>query len=76
MFDVSPADYNLRVRTLKADVFATADCKFELANLVSPAPAGSAITGAGSVANDPNTECDENALLLKKPSMLAGGGAH
>src|SRR4051794_1803093 len=54
-------------RTLKADAFATADCKFELANLVSPAPAGAAITGAGSVANDPNTECDENALLLKKP---------
>jgi Ca2+-binding RTX toxin-like protein len=55
-------------RTLKADAFATADCKFELANLVSPAPAGSAITGAGSVADDPNTtDCDENALLLKKP---------
>src|SRR4051812_14616799 len=54
-------------RTLKADAFATADCKFELANLVSPAPAGAAITGAGSVADDPNTECDENALLLKKP---------
>ena len=32
-------------RTLKADAFATADCKFELANL-APAPAGSAITGA------------------------------
>ena len=53
-------------RTLKADAFATADCKFELANLVSPAPAGSAITGAGSVADDPNTDCNENALLLKK----------
>jgi Ca2+-binding RTX toxin-like protein len=54
-------------RTLKADAFATADCKFELANLVSPAPAGSAITGAGSVADDANTACNENALLLKKP---------
>ena len=41
--------------TLKADAFATADCKFELGQPRSPAPAGSAITGAGSVADDPNT---------------------
>src|SRR4051794_4972796 len=55
-------------RTLKADVFATADCKFELANLTFPAPAGSAITGTGSVADDPNTtDCNENLLLLRKP---------
>src|SRR3954451_9082031 len=59
--------------TLKADVFATADCKFQLANisspytglatnLVDPQP----ITGVGSVNNDPSTDCDENQLLLKK----------
>jgi Ca2+-binding RTX toxin-like protein len=54
--------------TLKADVFATADCKFELGNLVSPAPAGSAIIGQGSVADDPTSpDCNENLLLLKKP---------
>jgi Ca2+-binding RTX toxin-like protein len=55
-------------RTLKGDAFATADCKFELANLKFPAPAGSAITGTGSVADDPNTaDCNENLLLLRKP---------
>src|SRR3954453_23169880 len=47
-------------RTLKADVFATADCKFELANLTFPA------TPAGAVNDDPNTECNENALLLHR----------
>ncbi len=53
--------------SLKADVFATADCKFQLGNLTSPAPAGSFITGAGSVADDPSTtDCNENRLLLQK----------
>jgi Ca2+-binding RTX toxin-like protein len=47
-------------RTLKADVFATADCKFEVANLTFPA------TPAGAVNDDPNTECNENALLLHR----------
>ena len=54
--------------TLKADVFATADCKFQLADITSPAPAGSFITGAGSVADvAATTDCNENRLLLKKP---------
>ena len=44
---------NTSAHTLKADPFATADCKFECANLVSPAPAGSFITGPGSVGDDP-----------------------
>lgn len=55
--------------SLKADAFATADCKFELGHLTSPAPAGSAITGAGSVADDPATvDCNENLLLLRQPN--------
>ena len=59
--------------TMKADAFATADCKFQLGAITFPAlatnPANSAtpILGAGSVNNDPNTECDENLLLLRKP---------
>ncbi len=53
---------------LKADVFATADCKFTIGNQVTPAPAGSFITGTGSIADDPaTTDCDENRLLLAKP---------
>jgi Ca2+-binding RTX toxin-like protein len=54
--------------SLKADPFATADCKFQLGNLTSPAAAGSFITGAGSVTDDPATGCDENRLLLKQPN--------
>jgi len=67
--------------TLKADPFATADCKFELANLHSPylpgtdplpvsstlTPSLAAITGPGSVNDDPLSECDENQLLLRQP---------
>ncbi len=77
--------------TLKADAFATADCKFQLADITSPYstsapsavagfPAGTtlsmtlpapstltALTGAGTVNDDPNTDCDENQLLLEKP---------
>ena len=33
--------------SLKADAFATADCKFELANLLPPAPQGSTIRRHG-----------------------------
>ncbi len=52
--------------TLKADAFATADCKFQLGNLVSPATSG-AILGAGSVQDDlTSTDCNENLLLLRK----------
>ena len=53
--------------TIKADAFATADCKFELGQLTFPAPAGSPVTGAGSVADDPTSDCDENRLLLHQP---------
>ena len=58
---------NTAAHTLKADPFATADCKFELGNLTFPAVAGSAITGAGSVNDDPASECNENLLLLREP---------
>jgi Ca2+-binding RTX toxin-like protein len=62
--------------TLKADAFATADCKFQLGDLTFPAtaagspltPAAKLILGAGSVNDDAaTTDCDENRLLLRKP---------
>ena len=62
--------------SLKADAFATADCKIQLGNLTWPATAGGAnvdpdghptLLGAGSVNNDPTTECNENQLLLRAP---------
>jgi Ca2+-binding RTX toxin-like protein len=59
--------------SLKADAFSTADCRFQLANLTSPAvppavvPPGF-ISGVGSVNDDPTTtDCNENLLLLKQP---------
>ncbi len=52
--------------TLKADAFATADCKFQLANLNGTA-AGFTQFG-GNVADDPTTECEENLLLLRMPN--------
>jgi Ca2+-binding RTX toxin-like protein len=60
--------------TLKADAFATADCKFQLSGITFPfsgtntvdADGHPVITGAGSVNDDPNTDCDENQLLLRK----------
>ena len=58
---------NTPAHTLKADPFATADCKFELGRLTFPAVAGSFITGAGSVNDDPLSECNENRLLLRMP---------
>src|SRR2546421_815558 len=52
--------------SLKADVFATADCKFQLANLNGTA-AGFAQFGS-SVADDPTTtDCNENLLLTRMP---------
>ncbi|WP_344108777.1 peroxidase family protein [Kribbella alba] len=52
--------------TLKADAFATADCKFELANL-NGTPAGFTQFGS-TVADDPaSADCDESLLLLRKP---------
>ena len=65
--------------SLKADAFATADCRFQLANLTSPATTRPALpvraadypaqlTGVGSVNDDiTTTDCDENLLLLKQP---------
>jgi Ca2+-binding RTX toxin-like protein len=60
--------------TLKQDAFATADCKFELSGITAPFSGSNTvnadglpvITGAGSVNDDPNTDCDENQLLLRK----------
>ena len=53
--------------TLKADAFATADCKFQLAHLEGT-PAG--FTAHGSlVADDVTTpDCDESKLLLRQPN--------
>jgi Ca2+-binding RTX toxin-like protein len=52
-------------QTLKADAFATADCKFELANLAGT-PAGFAQFGS-TVADDPASQCDESQLLTRSP---------
>jgi hypothetical protein len=58
---------NTNVKTLKADAFATADCKFELKNLAGT-PEGYAAPGGGNtVADDPNSECDESSLLIRMP---------
>ncbi|MDJ0339903.1 peroxidase family protein [Cryobacterium sp. PH31-O1] len=56
---------NTPAHTLKADAFATADCKFELKNLAGTA-AGYATFG-NTVANDVNSDCDETALLIRMP---------
>ncbi|GAB3870256.1 peroxidase family protein [Terrabacter terrigena] len=57
--------------TLKADVFATADCKFQLGAITAysglPTITTPPITSAGAVNDDPNTDCDENQLLLRSP---------
>src|SRR4051812_31036034 len=52
--------------TLKADVFATADCKFQLANLSGTAAAFAQF--GSTVADDPSTVgCDESQLLTRMP---------
>ncbi|TFC24766.1 heme peroxidase [Cryobacterium sp. TMT1-3] len=56
---------NTNAHTLKADPFATADCKFELKNLAGTV-AGFAASG-NTVANDPQSECNETALLIRMP---------
>ena len=61
---------NTTATALKADSFGTADCKFELKNIVSPAPNGSFITGAGSIKDDPASECDENRLLILNSGQI------
>ncbi len=53
--------------TLKADAFATADCKFQLSHLEGT-PAGFTAHGA-LVADDVTTpDCDESKLLLRQPN--------
>jgi Ca2+-binding RTX toxin-like protein len=78
---------NTDAHTLKADPFATADCKFELGRITFPATtvgsSGVLITGAGSVQDDVLSECDENAHLLQmsngtlryraQPSVMPSG---
>ncbi|GAA1496759.1 Ig-like domain-containing protein [Paeniglutamicibacter kerguelensis] len=49
---------NTDAAALKADVFAVADCEFELGNLTSAA-------GSNAVADDPTSVCDEGALLMR-----------
>ena len=51
--------------TLRADAFATVDCKFQLDNLAGT-PSGYAAQG-NRVADDPTTACDERALLIRMP---------
>ncbi len=49
--------------SLKADVFATADCKFQFANLAGTA---AGFTQFGStVTDDATTDCDESLVLLR-----------
>lgn len=55
--------------SLKADAFATADCRFELASLTGTGGAGDLNTGPSSVNDDPaTTDCNENLLLVRDPT--------
>ena len=56
---------NTTAHSLKADPFATADCKFQLSHLAGT-PQGYTDNGQ-TVADDPGTECDETALLIRRP---------
>jgi Ca2+-binding RTX toxin-like protein len=56
---------NPYTHTLKADPFATADCKFELGHLAAT-QAGFVQFGS-LVADDPTSECDESKLLIRLP---------
>ena len=54
--------------SLKADAFATADCKFQLAPTSSGDACGLHAAHGALVADDPTTtDCDESLLLLRKP---------
>jgi Ca2+-binding RTX toxin-like protein len=48
---------NTNAQSLKADVFGTADCEFELANLQGTIP--------GLIADDPKSGCDESLVLIR-----------
>lgn len=52
---------NTNAHTLKADAFATADCKFEFGH--NPGIAGT--TSGSTVQEDPLSECSETALLIR-----------
>jgi Ca2+-binding RTX toxin-like protein len=56
---------NTNAHSLKADAFGTADCKFELSNLAGTT-AGFTAQG-NTVTDDPGSECDEEALLIRLP---------
>ena len=56
---------NTNVHSLKADSFATADCKFELKKLAGT-PEGFAASG-NTVADDVDSECSEPDLLIRMP---------
>ena len=55
------------------NAFATADCKFQLGNLAGTS-AGYLASGP-AVTDDPASECDEGALLLRKPDGNAAPDA-
>ncbi|MEA2246721.1 MAG: hypothetical protein QOH46_1250, partial [Solirubrobacteraceae bacterium] len=48
---------NTNAQSLKADVFGTADCEFELANLQGTIP--------GLITDDPASQCDESKVLIR-----------
>lgn len=56
---------NTDAHSLKADAFGIADCKFELSNLAGTT-AGFSAQG-NTVTDDPSSECNENALLIRLP---------
>ncbi len=54
-------------RSLKADSFATADCRFDLAHLAGTATGFTQL--GSSVADDPSTtDCNESLLLVRQPN--------
>ena len=55
---------NTTAHSLKADSFATADCKFQLGS--NPGIANTAFH-ATNIQDDPNSECNETALLIRMP---------
>ncbi|MDQ5841513.1 MAG: DUF4214 domain-containing protein, partial [Chloroflexota bacterium] len=58
---------NTNVHTLKADAFATADCKFQLSNLAGTPTGFDAVGGGNLVADDPASDCNEAAVLIRQP---------
>ena len=54
---------NTNAQALKADAFATADCKFELKNLAGTRDGFNSF--GNTVANDPASDCDESKVLIR-----------